>query len=97
MTKLALVATASLMCLTALPTGARAAGPGFCADYSRAAVRQFELARSLPGCLGGGSARWNPDSQIHYGWCLNVPPGAAVSEREIRTRTIANCRRRAGY
>jgi len=97
MTRLTVVAVASVMGLVALSTKANAAGPGFCADYSRAAVRQFELARSIPGCLGGGSARWNPDYQVHYGWCLNVPPGAAVSERAIRSREIAVCRRRVGY
>jgi hypothetical protein len=96
-TKFTLVAVASLACLTTLATSASAAPPGFCADYSRGAVRQFELARAIPGCLGGGSARWNPDFQVHYGWCLNVAPGAAFSERAIRSRGIADCRRRAGY
>jgi len=96
-TKSTLLAAAALACLAAAPTAAHAAAPGFCADYARAAVRQFEAARAIPGCLGGASARWNPDYRIHYGWCLNVAPPAAFTERDIRTRELSGCRRRAGY
>jgi len=94
MTRSSLFALAALACVPALPTAANAAAPGFCADYARAAVRQFEAASAIPGCIGGPSPRWNPDYQIHYGWCLNIAPPAAFAERGARSTHLSNCRRR---
>jgi hypothetical protein len=75
-----------------LPLGAQAADPGFCRDYATAAVRQVELARSIPACNRGVGARWTTDYRVHFDWCLGAAPGAVEAERAARTNWIRSCR-----
>ena len=71
---------------------ARAAEPGFCREYATAAVRQVELARSVPACNRGTGPRWTIDYKVHYDWCLGAAPGAVEAERNARTNWIRSCR-----
>ena len=82
--------------LAALSAPARAADPGFCAEYARDAVRQVDVNMSIPGCFRGFNARWNRDYGHHYSWCLGVSYEAANAEREYRRAGLAECRARAG-
>lgn len=74
------------------PLGAQAADPGFCREYAAAAVRQVELARSVPACNRGTGARWTTDYKVHFDWCLTAPPLAVEAERNARTNWIRSCR-----
>jgi hypothetical protein len=84
------VAAAFAMPLSA----AHAAGPEFCRDYATAAVRQVELARSVPACNRGVGARWTAEYRVHLDWCLGAPPAAVEAERNARTNWIRSCRGR---
>jgi hypothetical protein len=73
---------------------AQAAPEPFCRDYARAAVRQVELARSVPACDRGTGARWTTDYRIHFDWCMGAPVPAVEAERQARTNWIRSCRGR---
>jgi len=74
-----------------MPLSARAADPGFCRAYAEAAVRQVELARSIPACNRGTGARWTTDYKVHFDWCLSAAPPAVEAERNARTNWIRAC------
>lgn len=75
------------------PSGARAAGPEFCRDYARAALRQVEIALATPPCRRGlEGARWSADYRVHFDWCLGASPMAVESERGNRTGFLRACR-----
>ena len=73
-------------------SAANAAGPDFCRDYATAAVRQVEVARSVPACNRGQGARWTAEYRVHFDWCLQTPPPAVEAERAARTNWIRSCR-----
>jgi hypothetical protein len=79
--------------LTIFASHAFAADPGFCSNYSTAAVRQVQAARKNPACRPGlMGTRWSPDYRVHYGWCITASYGAAEEEREMRKRYLQSCR-----
>lgn len=70
-------------------TGARAADPGFCKQYSQAALPQVRVGLGNPGCAPGlQGERWSSDFAVHCEWCL----GAAGGERDARTQYLRGCR-----
>jgi len=80
--------------LAAAGNTAVAASPEFCADYSTAAVRQAQAARSNPACAPGAiGTRWSEQYGVHYGWCITAYPRAIEEERQMRTRYLRSCRR----
>ena len=80
--------------LAAAGTGALAASPAFCANYSHAAVAQARIAHATPPCAPGATgARWSIDSRVHYSWCITAPIMNAESERAHRTNYLRSCRR----
>jgi hypothetical protein len=77
------------------PTGARAADPGFCRPFAKAAIAQVREALADPRCGAGvQGARWSTDFAVHYEWCLGASPDAAGAEREARMRFLRACARR---
>jgi hypothetical protein len=87
-TAILIAALASLAPLTA-----QAADRAFCAGYTDAALNQVRLALSSPNCAAGArGARWSPERQVHFDWCLTQPPGAAAAERHARTEFLRGCR-----
>jgi hypothetical protein len=82
----------ALALTTLVPLAAQAADPAFCRDYATAAVRQVELAKSVPACNRGVGARWTIDYRVHFDWCLGAAPGAVEAERNARTNWIRSCR-----
>ena len=97
MMKSMLTATAALVAFAAPTIVARAAAPGFCADYARSAVAQYRTNRSIPGCFKGSDLRWHPDYNYHFNWCLGANPARAEAERDYRRGALGGCRARAGY
>jgi len=88
-----LMLATGLAASASLPSAqARAAEPGFCREYATAAVRQVELARSVPACNRGTGPRWTVDYKVHYDWCLGAAAGAVEAERNARTNWIRSCR-----
>lgn len=76
-------------------TGARAADPGFCEDYARAAMRQIDVAsRSCAYPPDLNSSRWLGGYRRHYDWCLGVSYRQAGEEREARRAILDRCGRR---
>jgi len=73
---------------------AQAAPEPFCRDYASAAVRQVQLARSVPACDRGNGPRWTTDHRVHFEWCLGAPILAVEAERQARTNWIRSCRGR---
>ena len=74
-------------------TGARAADPGFCKQYARAALNQVRGGLANPRCAAGlQGARWSSDFAVHYQWCLGASFGAAGAERDARTEYLRGCR-----
>lgn len=76
---------------------ALAAEPGFCRDYARSAVHEFEVAAHTPGCLREPNARWDADFRHHFEWCLTVARGQAWAERDIRRHRLHECQARIDY
>jgi len=75
------------------PSIARAADPGFCRDYARAAVDQARRARELPYCAAGAHGpRWSLDYRGHFDWCLGARFRDAEVERDIRHDYLERCR-----
>ena len=91
---LALGAVASAFVLSLQVAGAQAASPEFCSQYARAALTQVKIGYELPSCRGGmQGTRWSQDFRVHYDWCIANPPGAAATERGVRTGFLESCRR----
>ncbi len=89
----AVALTVSIFAVVAATSGARAADPAFCRQYTQAALNQARLAYSVPRCAAGlRGARWSMDSAVHYQWCLGASFGAAGSERDARTQYLRSCR-----
>jgi hypothetical protein len=71
---------------------ARAADPGFCKQYTQAALNQVRGGLANPRCAGGlQGARWSSDFAVHYEWCLGASFGAAGTERDARTQYLRGC------
>jgi hypothetical protein len=83
---------AGVAAVTMVSSAAYAAGPEFCRDYATAAVRQVEVARSVPACNREQGPRWTADYRVHFDWCLQTPPAAVEAERAARTNWIRSCR-----
>lgn len=93
MLKFAACGTAlALTLVTFVPLAAHAAGPRFCRDYAGAAVKQAQLARSIPACSRASGARWTTDYRVHFSWCLGASADAVETERAARTTWLRNCR-----
>ena len=73
-------------------TDARAADPGFCRQFAKAAISQVRGALADPRCGAGvQGARWSTDFSAHYEWCLGASPTAAGADRDARTRFLRAC------
>jgi hypothetical protein len=73
-------------------TDARAADPGFCRQFAKAAISQVRGALADPRCGAGvQGARWSTDFAVHYEWCLGASPDAASAESHARTRLLRAC------
>ncbi|MEA2912867.1 MAG: hypothetical protein QOJ15_4948 [Bradyrhizobium sp.] len=73
-------------------TAARAADPGFCKQYTQAALNQVRGGLANPRCAGGlQGARWSSDFAVHYERCLGASFGAAGTERDARTQYLRGC------
>jgi hypothetical protein len=76
-------------------TDARAADPGFCRQFAKAAISQVRGALADPRCGAGvQGARWSTDFAVHYEWCLGASSDAAAAESHARTRFLRACTRR---
>jgi hypothetical protein len=73
-------------------SGARAADPGFCRQFAKAAMIQVREALADPRCGAGlQGARWSTDFAVHYEWCLGASLDAVGTERAARTRFLRAC------
>ena len=71
---------------------ARAADPGFCRQFAKAAISQVRGALADPRCGAGvQGARWSTDFAVHFEWCLGASPDAAGAESNARTRFLRAC------
>jgi hypothetical protein len=82
----------TLLTLILVPE-AKAADPGFCRQYARAALIQVRGGLSDPACGRGlQGTRWSSDFAVHYEWCLGASFDAAGGERDARTNYLRGCR-----
>ena len=90
--KLSLPVFLSTLLTLILFTETKAADPGFCRQYARAALIQARGGLSNPSCGGGlQGTRWSTDFAVHYEWCLGASFEAAASERDARTNYLRGC------
>jgi hypothetical protein len=81
----------SVLPISGLST-ADAADPGFCRQYTKAALIQVRGGLANSTCAGGmQGARWSTEFSVHYEWCLGASYGAAGAERDARTRYLRAC------
>jgi hypothetical protein len=91
--KLGCAAVAGAWLLLACAPAAQAANPGFCRDYTSAALRQVRAAYAQPRCAAGiGGPRWSTQGRVHYDWCLGADFAATGAERDARTAYLRSCR-----
>jgi hypothetical protein len=76
--------------LSAIPSTARAADPGYCAQYARLAVHEAQVLSTLP-CFKGFDNTWHLDYQRHYGWCLTADVHSVDAQRDYRRMRIYQC------
>jgi hypothetical protein len=73
-------------------SAAQAADPGFCRQYSQAALNQVRGGLADSACAAGlRGARWSTDFAVHYEWCLGASVDAAGAERGARARQLRAC------
>jgi hypothetical protein len=86
------VATALSIFVVLSASAAHAADPGFCKQYTQAALNQVRVGLITPRCARGlQGARWSTEFAIHYEWCLGASLAAAGVERDERTRFLRAC------
>ncbi|MDR3439047.1 hypothetical protein [Telmatospirillum sp.] len=86
----------ALLIVASMGGQSASADEGNCRTYAAAAIRQYEIARHIPGCFRGElTRRWYPDYDAHLGWCRRVGFDAAHGEYVVREQAIEGCRRRA--
>ena len=89
---LPLLLFAILVAVTTFPaTEAEAAEARECQGYARGAILQFQIAQRFPKCRVPTSARWQPNYQNHYGWCLTAPRAWLRSEEQARETHLRRC------
>jgi hypothetical protein len=85
-------ALALLLLLVSGLTKADAADPGFCRQYTKAALTQVRDGLANSPCAGRmQGARWSTEFSVHYEWCLGASFDAVGAERDARTRTLKAC------
>jgi hypothetical protein len=85
-------ATAVSMFVVLNVSTADAADPGFCKQYTQAALNQVRGGLVNPRCASGfRGARWSTEFAVHYEWCLGASLVAAGAERDERTRFLRAC------
>lgn len=73
-------------------SAADAADPGFCKQYTQAALNQVRGGLANDRCAGSlQGARWSTEFAVHYEWCLGASMDAAGAERDARTRFLKAC------
>ena len=72
-----------------LPAEAIAGSEDFCDEYASQAVAS--AAQNKHKQCGFGGPRWGFDYNTHYDWCLQVPEGAALAERQSRQNELQAC------
>jgi len=75
-------------------SAARAADPGVCEDYARAAVSQFHQAQDHRRChefIRNNPTRWNGDYRAHFDWCRATRWEDVRHERDARTDALREC------
>ena len=77
--------------LAAFTTEAPAAGAGECQRYARGAVEEFQNIQRRPSCRTNVSARWQPNYENHYNWCLSAPREWLRSEAKARDDHLIRC------
>jgi hypothetical protein len=86
------VATALSIFVVLSGSVAHAADPGFCKQYTQAALNQVRGGLANDRCASNlQGARWSTEFAVHYEWCLGASLAAAGVERDERTRFLRVC------
>jgi hypothetical protein len=86
------VATALSIFVVFGVSAAHAADPGFCKQYTQAALIQVRGGLTNSRCASNlQGARWSTEFSVHYEWCLGASPAAAGAERDERSRFLRAC------
>jgi hypothetical protein len=89
------VATALSLFVVLSVNTSRAADPGFCKQYTQAALIQVRGGLANDRCASGlQGSRWSTEFAVHYEWCLGASVDAASAERDARTRFLKACNAR---
>lgn len=72
---------------------AHAESEGNCRQYAEAAVNAFRENEAI-GCRFS-NARWQPNYNNHFNWCLSALPQWVKNEEEFRANQLRVCRRDA--
>lgn len=87
-----LIAAALLALIPQLITPpAFAADTGTCDVYAKNAVADNDRATRMGCGFANTNARWQSNYNNHYGWCLNAPSAALVSEAAGRDADMRPC------
>jgi hypothetical protein len=73
------------------------AGKQYCAQYASSAVDDYRKMREHKKCFIRDNARWQPNYQNHYQWCLTAQHEWAVNEWKARDAHLVDCGVRFNY
>ena len=68
-----------------------AAPPSRCKTYANDAVAHYKNMRNKAKCRVADNARWQPNYNNHYGWCLKAPAAWIDSEHGARVLHLSRC------
>ena len=88
---LSVASVALVLCISGVAE-VQAADRAYCEQYAQAALVQVRGGHANRACAGGlQGARWSPDFNVHYDWCLGASLKAAGAERDARTAYLKGC------
>jgi hypothetical protein len=68
-----------------------AASEKACRYYADRAIQQYQIMTTHSKCRINMDARWQPNHQNHYGWCLEAPTAWLRSEEKARDDHLYRC------
>ena len=90
----AVIASASLVGFSPPASGE---GNNVCARYAKRALVQYRVMTEQRKCRVKPDARWQPNYQNHYDWCVSARAGWPRSEEKARDDHLSKCGGQSTY
>lgn len=93
LTSACFIAVAALLTVTALAKTPQSK-ESECKHYAHDAVYDYRVMVDHVKCRVADSARWQPNYENHYKWCMEVPVASRDAEKKARDAHLRHCKAR---